>query len=54
MLLLGHFILVSLAMAMLLAFLYLFRREFYFDNSRIMLLMILMLWYLSFSLGQEN
>jgi len=43
MLLLGHFILVSLAMTMLLLFLYLFRKEFYLDNSRIMLLMILML-----------
>ncbi|CAN5637181.1 HDIG domain-containing protein [soil metagenome] len=43
MLLLGHFILVSLAMTMLLLFLYLFRKEFYLDNSRIMLLMLLML-----------
>jgi cyclic-di-AMP phosphodiesterase PgpH len=43
MLLLGHFILVSLAMAMLMMFLFLFRREFYLDNARIMLLMILML-----------
>ncbi len=43
MLLSGHFILVSLAMTMLLLFLYLFRREFYLDNGRIMLLMILML-----------
>ena len=43
MLLLGHFILVSLAMSMLLLFLYLFRKEFYLDNARIMLLMILIL-----------
>ena len=43
MLLLGHFILVSLAMAMLLLFLFLFRKEYYLDNARIMLLMILML-----------
>lgn len=43
MLLLGHFILVSLAMTMLMLFLFLFRKEFYHDNSRIMLLMILML-----------
>ena len=43
MLLLGHFILVSLAMAMMMLFLYLFRKEFYLDNSRIMLLMLLML-----------
>ena len=42
MLLLGHFILVSLAMTMLMLFLYLFRKEFYLDNARIMLLMILM------------
>lgn len=43
MLLLGHFILVSLAMTMLMLFLFLFRKEFYLDNARIMLLMILML-----------
>jgi len=43
MLLLGHFILVSLAMSMLMLFLFLFRKEFYLDNARIMLLMILML-----------
>ena len=43
MLLLGHFILVSIAMTMLMLFLYLFRKEFYLDNARIMLLMILML-----------
>lgn len=43
MLLLGHFILVSLAMSMLMLFLYLFRKEFYLDNARIMLLMLLML-----------
>jgi hypothetical protein len=43
MMFLGHFILVSLAMTMLMLFLYLFRREIYDDNSRIILLMLLML-----------
>ena len=43
MMFLGHFILVSLAMSMLMIFLYLFRREVYDDNSRIVLLMLLML-----------
>ncbi|MFN8143151.1 MAG: HDIG domain-containing protein [Bacteroidia bacterium] len=43
MMFLGHFILVSLAMTMLIMFLYLFRREIYDDNSRIVLLMLLML-----------
>jgi putative nucleotidyltransferase with HDIG domain len=42
-LLLGHFILVSLAMTMLILFLYRHRREIYSDNSRIMLLMLLIL-----------
>lgn len=39
----GHFILVSLAVTMLMIFLYLFRREIYDDNSRIVLLMLLIL-----------
>jgi len=42
-LLLGHFILVSLAMTMLILFLYRYRRDFYNDNARIMLLMLLIL-----------
>jgi putative nucleotidyltransferase with HDIG domain len=43
MLLAGHFILVTLALTMLLLFLALFRKEFYQDNRRIMLLMLLIL-----------
>src|SRR5204863_3087076 len=43
MLMLGHFIVVSLAMTMLIFFLYRYRRDFYTDNGRIMLLMILIL-----------
>lgn len=41
MMMLGHFILVSLAIGILITFLYLFRREVYDDNSRILLLMLL-------------
>jgi putative nucleotidyltransferase with HDIG domain len=41
MLLLGHFILVSLAIGILISFLYLFRREVYEDNARVTLLMLL-------------
>lgn len=43
MMFLAHFILVSLAISMLVAFLYLFRRDVYDDNSRILLLMLLIL-----------
>ena len=43
MMFLGHFILVSLALGMLIIFLYLFRKEVYYDNSRILLLMLLIL-----------
>ncbi len=43
MLFLGHFILVSLAMMMLILFLASFRKEIYNDNSRIILLMLLIL-----------
>lgn len=41
MLLLGHFILISLAIGILITFLFLFRREVYDDNARITLLMLL-------------
>ena len=41
MMFLGHFILVSLAISILVTFLYLFRREMYDDNSRITLLLLL-------------
>jgi putative nucleotidyltransferase with HDIG domain len=41
MLFLGHFILVSLAMSMLIFFLAMFRKEIFNDNSRIVLLMLL-------------
>jgi putative nucleotidyltransferase with HDIG domain len=37
----GHFILVSLAIGILITFLFLFRREMYDDNSRVTLLMML-------------
>ncbi len=40
---LGHLILVSLALSMLILFLYQFRKEIYHDNSRMLLLMILIL-----------
>jgi putative nucleotidyltransferase with HDIG domain len=40
---LGHFILVSLAVMTLIIFLFLFRREIYNDNQRIMLLLLLLL-----------
>ncbi|MCX6292512.1 MAG: HDIG domain-containing protein [Bacteroidetes bacterium] len=43
MMFLGHFILVSLAMTMLMFFLAMFRKEIYYDNPRIILLMLLML-----------
>ncbi len=43
MMFLGHSILVGLAISMLISFLYLFRREVYDDNSRILLLMLLIL-----------
>jgi putative nucleotidyltransferase with HDIG domain len=39
----GHFILVSLALGMLILFLYQFRKEIFDDNSRILLLMLLIL-----------
>ena len=38
---LGHFILVTLALGMLMIFLYLFRKDVYHDNARILLLMLL-------------
>ena len=41
MLFFGHFILVALAIGILITFLFLFRREMYDDNSRITLLMML-------------
>ena len=41
MMFLGHFILVSLAIGILIAFLFLFRREMYDDNARIILLLLL-------------
>lgn len=41
MMLMGHFILVSLAMTMLILFLYLFRKDIFDDNRRILLLMLL-------------
>ena len=41
MMFLGHFILVSLAMTMLIMFLALFRKEIFYDNSRLILLMLL-------------
>ena len=41
MMFLGHFILVSLALSMLIVFLKLFRKEIYYDNSRMILLMLL-------------
>jgi putative nucleotidyltransferase with HDIG domain len=41
MMLLGHFILISLAIGILITFLFLFRREVYDDNARITLLMLL-------------
>lgn len=43
MMFLAHFILVSLAISMLISFLFLFRRDIYDDNSRILLLMLLIL-----------
>jgi len=43
MMFLGHFILVSLAIGMLILFLFQFRKEIFDDNSRILLLMLLML-----------
>lgn len=43
MMFLGHFILVSLAISMLIMFLFRFRKEIYDDNARILLLMILIL-----------
>ncbi len=43
MMFLGHFILVSLALGMLILFLYQFRKEIFDDNSRILLLMLLIL-----------
>ncbi len=44
---LGRFILVSLALGMLIIFLYQFRRHIYDDNSRILLLMLLILFIVS-------
>ena len=41
MMLMGHFILVSLAMTMLVLFLFLFRKDIFDDNRRIVLLMLL-------------
>lgn len=41
MMFMGHFILVSLAIGILITFLFLFRREMYDDNSRVTLLMLL-------------
>ncbi len=41
MMFLGHFILVSLAIGILITFLFLFRREMYDDNARIILLLLL-------------
>ncbi|HNQ60959.1 MAG TPA: HDIG domain-containing protein [Bacteroidia bacterium] len=43
MLFLGHFILVSLALGMLILYLYQFRKEIFDDNSRILLLMLLII-----------
>ena len=40
--LLGHFILVSLAMCMLVLFLFLYRREIFDDNRKVLLIMLLM------------